>query len=84
MSLLELEEIPKIITSLQKQIDSLEHALLLSGVCPRCGNKIEPKPLDNIRLKEKVHHFTCACGLDYILSNKAIDNIKHGKDITAP
>jgi DNA-directed RNA polymerase subunit RPC12/RpoP len=71
---MEIEEIPKSMASLQKQIEILQRALLMAGICPRCGNKIE---------EQKEHTFTCPCGLTYILSQKAINNIKQGKDITA-
>ena len=76
MNLVNIEEIPELIQNLSKRIDGLTYALLLAKICPQCGAKIKVENMEHMQ------SFICSCGLKHCLSNKAISNIKHGKDIT--
>jgi hypothetical protein len=72
-----IEEVPKLIQELSKKTDVLFRAMLLAGICPYCGAKTTIEP------EGQGKSFVCSCNLRYWLSDKAIFNIKRGKDATA-
>ncbi len=72
---MDIEKIPEIILNLSKRIDGLTYTLLLAGICPQCGAKTKVETVENGKA------FVCSCGLRHWLSNKAISNIKSGKDV---
>ncbi len=74
---MDIEKVPELIQDLSKRIDDLTYALLLAGICPQCGAKTKAKTVENGQA------FTCSCGLQHWLSNKALSNIRTGKDVTA-
>ena len=76
MFFLDIEEVPKLIQALTERIDSLEYALVLAGICPNCGTNVVGVSEGDGKL------FACKCGHKTWLSNKAIKNLQHGKDIT--
>ncbi len=72
---MDIEAVPDFIRNLTNRIDGLLYALLLAGICPQCGAKTKESDEGNGK------RFLCDCKLNYWLSNKAIANLKQGKDI---
>ena len=71
---MQLKDIEPILKKTVKTLEKLETSLILAGICPYCGEHIEPKDQENGKV------WVCKCRhLTTWMSNKNIARIKGDK-----
>ncbi len=75
---MDIENLPKELERLSDEIDRLSYALLLAGICPRCGSKVTTERTEKSQ-NLLGYTYSCSCGAMTFLSDRAVFNLKHGR-----